>query len=192
MIPADRNPNTTGAKVLGLCGSKPGARLKRISDGIKARTIRTLICLGEDATKMGITEAELAKVTIIAMDILPNKTTLHATVLLPASAWAEKRGSMVNVKGRLQRLNRAVPAPGHARDDWEILRDLVAAVGGSSSETSWRVGSLTTIEAVFKQMSEAHPEFAGLSLSRIGDLGVEVITPKVTRERAGSGAKLAT
>jgi NADH-quinone oxidoreductase subunit G len=79
MIPTDRNPNTSGAKLLGLCGSKPGSRLKKISEGIKARTIRTLICLGEDAAKAGIGEAELAKLTIIAMDILPNpnNSTCH-------------------------------------------------------------------------------------------------------------------
>jgi anaerobic selenocysteine-containing dehydrogenase len=33
---------------------------------------------------------------LIVTDILPNKTTQHATVLLPASGWAEKRGSMIN------------------------------------------------------------------------------------------------
>ena len=85
---------------------------------------------------------------------------------------------MININGRLQRLNRAVTAPGQARDDWEIMRDLVAAVGGSSSETSWRIGTLTTIEAVFRAMAEAHTEFAGLSLSKIGDLGVQILTPK--------------
>jgi NADH-quinone oxidoreductase subunit G len=184
MIPADRNPNTTGAKLLGLCGSKPGSRLKRIAEGVKAGTIRTLICLGEDATKAGISEAALGKLTLIATDILPNQTTSHATVLLPASAWSEKRGSMININGRLQRLNRAVMPPGQARDDWEILRDLVAAIGGSNSETGFQIGSLATIEAVFKAMSEAHDEFAGQSLSRIGDLGVQILTQKATEGRA--------
>jgi NADH-quinone oxidoreductase subunit G len=99
---------------------------------------------------------------------------------------------MINIKGRLQRLNRAVSPPGEARDDWEILRDLVAAVGGSSSETSWRVGSLATIEAVFKQMSEAHREFAGLSLSKVGDLGVPIIAEAASRERRVATAEVAT
>ena len=52
------------------------------------------------------------------LDLLPNQTTPLATVLLPSSAWCEKRGSMINLKGRLQRLNRAVSAPknrGHDR-----------------------------------------------------------------------------
>jgi NADH-quinone oxidoreductase subunit G len=86
---------------------------------------------------------------------------------LPACGFAEKRGSMVNGKGRLQRLNRATRPPGNARDDWEILRDLLQAVGGGDS--------LHSIEDVFRRISETIPRFAGLSLSKIGDLGVHIL-----------------
>jgi NADH-quinone oxidoreductase subunit G len=74
---------------------------------------------------------------------------------------------MVNGKGRLQRLNRATRPPGNARDDWEILRDLLQAIGGGDS--------LHSIEDVFRRMSETVPQFAGLSLSKIGDLGVHIV-----------------
>jgi NADH-quinone oxidoreductase subunit G len=74
---------------------------------------------------------------------------------------------MVNGKGRLQRLNRATRPPGNARDDWEILRDLLQAIGGGDS--------LHSIEDVFRRMSETVPQFAGLSLSKIGDLGVHIL-----------------
>ena len=178
LIPADRNPNTTGAKLLGLCGSKPGSRLKRMADGVKSGAIKALICLGEDATKAGISEADLAKLAVIAVDILPNKTTPHATVLLPGSAWAEKRGSMINIHGRLQRLNRAVSPQGHARDDWEILRKLVRGVTVANTESDSRTSGPGSIEEVFQQMALAHEQFAGLSLSKIGDLGVQLLNPK--------------
>src|SRR5205809_7759029 len=103
----------------------------------------------------------------VAMDILSNAANKYATVRLPASGFAEKRGSMINGEGRLQRLNRAVRPPGNARDDWEILRDLLQALGGSNG--------IYTIEDVFRQMSAEIPEFAGLTLSKIGDLGVQAI-----------------
>jgi predicted molibdopterin-dependent oxidoreductase YjgC len=46
-----------------------------------------------------LSEADLRKLdALIVMDILPNSSTPLATVLLPASGWAEKRGSMINVK----------------------------------------------------------------------------------------------
>ena len=173
LIAADRNPNTTGAKLLGLCTTRPGSRFKKLTEGVRSGAIKVVVTLGEDLTKAGLTEDDLAKLeAIVALDFLPNKTTPHATVLLPANAWCEKRGSMINLKGRLQRLNRAVSAPGEARDDWEILRDLAQAVSGSNG--------LYMIEDVFKSMAADVKEFAGLSLSKIGDLGVQVIKEKVS------------
>src|SRR6202011_6209441 len=119
-------------------------------------------------TKFGISLEELKQLpSLIVMDILSNVATENATVVLPAFAFAEKRGSMINGKGRLQRLNRAVRAPGQARDDWEILRDLLQALTGSNGVYS--------LDDVFRQMSEAVPQFAGLTLSNIGDLGVQVL-----------------
>ena len=166
LIAADRNPNTTGARLLGVATGQ----LAQIVAGVKDGSISALIALGEDATKAGLTEEDLAKLdTIIAADILPNKTTPHADILLPAMAWCEKRGSMINLKSRLQRLNRAVVAPGSARDDWEILRDLILAINGSNG--------LHNIDDVFKAMAQETPALAGLTLSRIGDLGVDITLP---------------
>src|SRR5437870_9736071 len=103
----------------------------------------------------------------VAMDILSNAANEYATVRLPASGFAEKRGSMINGEGRLQRLNRAVRPPGNARDDWEILRDLLQAIGGGDS--------LPSVNDVFRRISETIPQFAGLTLSKIGDLGVHIL-----------------
>ena len=163
LIAADRNPNTTGAKLLGVATGK----LAEIASGIRSGSITALLVLGEDATNAGLTADDLAKLdALVAMDILPNATTDKAHVILPSSAWCEKRGSMINLKNRIQRLNKAVTAPGSARDDWEILRDLIFAVSGSNG--------LHSIEDVFKAMASATPTLAGLTLSRIGDLGVDL------------------
>ena len=117
---------------------------------------------------LGLSVEELARLpALIVMNNLHNAATEKASVVLPACGFAEKRGSMINGKGRLQRLNRATRPPGNARDDWEILRDLLQAIGGGDS--------LHSIEDVFRRMSETVPQFAGLSLSKIGDLGVHVL-----------------
>jgi NADH-quinone oxidoreductase subunit G len=89
-----------------------------------------------------------------------------ASFVLPGASFAEKRGSMINGAGRLQRLNKAIAVPGHALDDWQILVQLKAALGGGNG--------IHTIEDVFKSMAEATPEFSGLSLSKIGDLGIDL------------------
>lgn len=163
LVSDDGNPNTTGAKLLGLATGK----LKEIADGVANGTIKGLLVLGEDATDCGIEAASLAKLeALVSTSILPTATTRASHVVLPSVSWAEKRGSMINVKGRLQRLNRAVASPGQARDDWEILRDLIQIASGSNG--------LYAIEDVFKQLAADIPALSGLTLSRIGDLGVDL------------------
>ena len=163
LVSDDGNPNTSGAKLLGLATGK----LPSIVRGVEEGLITRLVVLGEDAADCGISEAGLKSLeSLVVMGILSNKSTPHATVVLPSSAWAEKRGSMINVKGRLQRLNQAVQPPGQARDDWEILRDLIGLVSGTAS--------LTSIEDVFKRMAAETPALSGLTLSRIGDLGIQL------------------
>jgi NADH-quinone oxidoreductase subunit G len=167
LLSADRNPNTNGARLLGVT-SVPGTRLLEIADGVVAGRIKGLIALGENPIEIGLTAAQLeALPAFVVMNILADDATRAATAVLPSFGFAEKRGSMINGKGRLQRLNRAVRGPGEARDDWEILRDLIQAVSGQNS--------IYSIEDVFRQMSESVPQFAGLSLSKIGDLGVQVL-----------------
>lgn len=167
LVSADRNPNTNGAKVLGITGEKPGARLKEIQEKIGSGDVKGLLVLGENPIEAGLSEEDLKKLqTLVCSTLLPHPGLGHAEVILPNSGFAEKRGSMINVKGRLQRLNRATTPPGDARDDWEVLRDLIHAVSGSNG--------VYLIEDVFKQMASEFSAFEGLTLSRIGDLGVQL------------------
>jgi NADH-quinone oxidoreductase subunit G len=163
-----RNPNTVGARLILNLDDDPGANHPAIADGIRSGEIRALFVLGENVSKIGISNEELASLSVfIAIDILSNAANEHATVRLPASGFAEKRGSMINGKGRLQRLNRAIRPPGNARDDWEILRNLLQSLGGSNG--------LYTVDDVFRQMAAEIPELQGLTLSKIGDLGVHIM-----------------
>jgi NADH-quinone oxidoreductase subunit G len=167
LLSEDRNPNTNGARLLGLT-EHPGAKLAAMADALRSGQLQALVALGENPLECGFTVEQLQSLpAFVAMSILSNEATELATSLLPSSAFAEKRGSMINGDGRLQRLNRAVRPPGQARDDWEILRDLNHAISGSNG--------IYSIEDVFRQMSESVPQFAGLSLSKIGDLGVQVM-----------------
>ena len=54
-----------------------------------------------------------------------------ADVILPAAAWTEKDFTTVNTEGRVQRSEKAVFAPGDAREDWSIFRALADALGVS-------------------------------------------------------------
>ena len=54
-----------------------------------------------------------------------------ADIVLPAAAFTEKAGTYVNTEGRVQFAEKAVFAPGDAREDWTILRALADALGVS-------------------------------------------------------------
>jgi len=168
LLSNDRNPNTNGARLILGSQSEPGANLLAIADAVKTGKIKALMILKENTMHLGVPVEQLAQLPVlIMMNVLPNEATEKATVLLPGCGFAEKRGSMVNGEGRLQRLNRAVRPPGDARDDWEILRDLLQAVGGGDS--------LLSIDDVFRRISETVPQFTGLTLSKIGDLGAHIL-----------------
>jgi NADH-quinone oxidoreductase subunit G len=168
LIPADRNPNTAGAQLLGATGEEPGKLLPEIVAGVRNGSIQGLLCFGEDLSECGFNPADLKKLkALVATSILPNDTTKAAHIVLPGAAWAEKRGSMINIKGRLQRLNKAVEPPGEAHDDWEILRDLLEASGSKVP--------FHAIEDVFRAMAQDVQAFTGLNLSKIGDLGVQLL-----------------
>src|SRR3546814_2329888 len=52
-----------------------------------------------------------------------------ADVVLPGAAYTEKAGTYVNLEGRVQRGDKAVFAPGDAREDWTIFRALSDKLG---------------------------------------------------------------
>lgn len=168
LVVADKCSNSAGARLLGV--SQDGSAHAVIAAGVRDGSIKALICWQEDATVLGLNSAELDKLKLlVAASILPNDTTAKAQFVLPVSGFAEKRGSMINQEGRLQRLNQATAAPGQARIDWEAIQGIrQAATGGNG---------IHMIEDVFKQMAEDHEVFRNLSLSKIGDLGVNLTLP---------------
>ena len=171
LVSNDGNPNTAGAQLLGITHADPGARAPEMATAVRDGTVKALLCFGEDPRHYGLTEAEMARLDlVVCLDILPNTATKLATAILPGAGFAEKRGSMVNVQGRIQRLNRATQPPGQARDDWEILCDLLRALGADAPQT---------LEGVFKEMTATVPAFSGLTLAKLGEQGVPLATGPV-------------
>jgi NADH-quinone oxidoreductase subunit G len=165
LLSADRNPNSTGAKLIGISAAPMGSNLPKIAAGIASDSIKTLIVFGEDVTRAGLGENLLAKLDLLVVsDILPNKTTALAHYLLPGCAHAEKRGSFVNVKGRVQRFMQNIQPKGNARPEWEFLHELTQGVTGQNGFAS--------IEGLFNQMAADVPAFKGLTWAALGDLGV--------------------
>lgn len=193
LIAADRNPNTTGA-LLVWQAKNPASSLDKIRQGVRDGSIKALLVFGEDLTaEAGFTKEDLEKTDFIAsVQLLAGATAEASDVVLPGAAFAEKRGSMVNLSGRLQRLNRAIEPEGQCRDDWEILRDLISSVTGKSS---YDPDYPHMIEDIVKDMAATVPEFNGITLSKIGASGTIVkdtgyTVPLLKNERARAAAGL--
>lgn len=168
LIASDRNPNTTGAKLV-LKQEDPYASLAAIRSSIQSGKIKALLSFHEDLiTDAGFAAEDLSKLEFFVQSaLLANPSATYADMILPGAAFAEKRGSMVNLSGRLQRLNRAIEPPANARDDWEMLRDLISSVTGEKSV-------IHSIEEVFKKLASTVSEFNGMTLSKIGAQGVVI------------------
>jgi len=162
----DGNPNSRGTELLGL--SSGGRKLSAWAGEIASGKIKALLVLGgEELVAAGIPAETLGKLEVLIFSgILSNATSQLAHVVLPGAAFAEKTGSMLNVHGRLQRMTRAIPAPGEAREDWMILRDMRMALTGGNS--------LHSVEDVWKSMSAEIAQLTGLNWARIGDLGIQI------------------
>jgi len=167
LLNADRNPNSTGARLMGVSADPMGSNLPKIAEGIREGRIKTLIVFGEDVTTQGIGPELLQKLeTLIVSDVLPNATTRLAHYLLPGCAHAEKRGSFTNTKGRVQKLMKAIEPRGDARPEWEFLHELVFKVTGQDGYVS--------IEGLFNALANEVPAFNGLTWAALGDTGLSV------------------
>ena len=187
LVSGDKNPNTNGARLTGICFTEMGINLAKIADGISQGKIKTLLVFGENIARRGVSNVQLRERetisevvddhgltpellgkldTLIVSDILPNETTKLAHYVLPGCAHAEKRGTFTNTKGRVQKFMKAVEAPGDARPEWEFLHDLVHHVTGQNG--------FVTIEGLFNEMARDVSAFHGLTWAALGDTGLTV------------------
>ena len=67
---------------------------------------------------------ETAELVVVQEAFATTATCAYADLLLPATTWGEKDGTVTNSERRISRVRSAIPAPGQARHDWSIFADL--------------------------------------------------------------------
>ncbi|MBC8443903.1 MAG: molybdopterin-dependent oxidoreductase, partial [Deltaproteobacteria bacterium] len=101
---------------------------------------------------------------LVVQDIFLTETAKRADVLLPSSCFAEKEGTFSNTDRQVQRIRKAVDAPGEARDDWDIICDLSRRMGYDMSyENS---------EAIMNEIAGVTPSYGGITYPRIETKGL--------------------
>jgi len=111
-----------------------GLTVVEIMDAIYRAEIKGMYILGENPAMsdpdVDHARKALAKLEhLVVQDIFLTETAMFADVILPASAFYEKSGTVTNTNRQVQMARRAVPPPGEAREDWRIVVDLARRLG---------------------------------------------------------------
>ncbi len=148
----DNGENWNGFNVLHMAASRMGglmlgyAQAGGIAD-IAAAKPKLLISLGADE----VDYARFADSLIVYIGHHGDKGAHAADIVLPGAAYTEKPGTFVNTEGRVQFADKAVFAPGDAREDWTILRALADALKvnvGFDSYAQLRAAMIAAVPAL--------------------------------------------
>jgi NADH-quinone oxidoreductase subunit G len=101
---------------------------------------------------------------LVVHELNLTETAKYADVVLPAASFAEKVGTFTNTEGRVQVLSIAVPSPGMARADWEILVDL--------SQYFDAPLDYAMPEQIWEDLRKSVPKYASISYTDLGTRGV--------------------
>ena len=118
----------------GTIAPNKGLTETEILDAVHAGDIHGMYILGENPA-MSDPDVEhardaLAKLKhLVVQDIFITETANFADVILPASAFAEKSGTVTNTNRQVQMGRPAVPPPGEAKEDWWITTELAKRLG---------------------------------------------------------------
>ena len=121
--------------------SEKGLTVTEIMDAIHEGDIKAMYILGENPAMsdpdVDHARAALAKLDhLVVQDIFITETANYADVILPASAFAEKTGTVTNTNRQVQMGRAAVSPPGEAREDWWIEVELAKRLGLGWTYTS--------------------------------------------------------
>jgi assimilatory nitrate reductase catalytic subunit len=140
LLPGHREPGNAQhrfevARIWGLQGdealpSHPGLTAVELFEAAARGEIKALwiACTNpaQSLPNQALVRAALEKVEFVILQeaFAHTATAAFADVLLPASTWGEKDGTVTNSERRISRVRAAVPAAGQAKPDWRIVCDI--------------------------------------------------------------------
>lgn len=162
---------------------KPGLTVTEITDAAARGEIRAMYIMGEnpamsDPDVSHAREALASLDHLVVQDIFLTETAMLADVVLPASAWPEKSGTVTNTNRQVQMGRKALEPPGGAREDWRIIVALARRLG-----LDW---TYINPAEVYAEMASAMPSLAHIPwerLEREGAVTYPVLGPGQAGER---------
>ncbi len=157
--PLDRAPGYTVTEIMD----------KALADDSDPHRVRGLYIMGENPAMsdpdLHHARAALARLQhLVVQDIFMTETAWLADVVLPATAWPEKMGTVTNTDRMVQLGRPAVPAPGEARADLWIIQQMARGLG-----LVWDYsGEHHGVAQVYEEMRQAmHASIGGISWERL-------------------------
>ncbi len=149
---------------------KPGKTIMEMMDSAEKGEIKAIYVMGENPmmSDPDITHVEACLRNLdllIVQDIFMSETAAIADVVLPSACFAEKDGTFTNTDRRVQRIRKAVNAPGQAKADWEIIADLSTKMGYSMNYNS--------AKEIMSEINAVTPSYAGITYDRIEKEGIQ-------------------
>lgn len=159
----------------------PGLTVIEAMNAAYDGTLKALYIMGENPMlsdpDLSHAEEALKRLDLVVVqDILPNETAQFAHVVLPSVCFAEKDGTFANTERRVQRVRKAVEAPGQAKEDGEIIAALSTAMGYTMEYDG--------AEDIMNEIRELTPSYAGISYDRLEKGGIQWPCP--TEEHPGT------
>ena len=144
--------------------SQPGLTVVETMNAIRDGDVRAMYIMGENPAMsdpdLNHARAALAKLEhLVVQDIFLTETAMFADVILPATAWPEKNGTVSNTNRQIQMGRKAIDAPGEAKPDWWITVELARRFG-----LKW---DYTGPEQVFAEMKQAMPSLDNITWERL-------------------------
>ncbi|MDH3662609.1 MAG: molybdopterin-dependent oxidoreductase, partial [Alphaproteobacteria bacterium] len=114
--------------------ANPGLTVVEIMGAVHADQIHGMYIMGENPAMsdpdVSHARQALAKLDhLVVQDLFLTETAKYADVVLPASAWPEKDGTVTNTNRQVQMGRAALPLPGEARQDWWIIQEIAKRIG---------------------------------------------------------------
>src|SRR5216684_4071910 len=143
---------------------KRGKTVVEIMDAVHADEIKGMYIMGENPAMsdpdLNHARAALAHLEhLVVQDIFLTETASYADVILPASSWPEKDGTVTNTNRQVQMGRKALPLPGDAREDWWIIQEIARRLG-----LDW---SYAHPRDVFAEMKLAMPSLDNITWERL-------------------------
>ena len=150
--------------------TEEGYTIVEMFNAVDTDDIKGMYIVGEnpaisDPNQSHIEEALSELEFLVVQDIFLTETAEFADVVLPAACFAEKDGTFTNTERRVQRIRKAVEAPGEALPDWKIACELAKKMGYDMDYES--------PEEIMEEISELTPIYGGMSYDRLGDKGLQ-------------------